>query len=271
MEQWVISTLGVLVKKVLDSTMKMSATQEAQEEQYRFPYHYIDVALPKERDIGLIEYKMNLQFVAEQLSPFEGQRILDVGCGDGRFGYELRGRNIRYEGTDYSERAVAFARAFCPEWTFHAGTLTPLITTHAGVFDQIVLIEVLEHIPPDEVSAVLRQVSQLLKTDGRLIVTVPSTLVNVSAKHYQHFDSRSLRDVLDTTFDVENVVGMNVASRWKPPVRFAEALIRATYPLTKGSRAVSFVRGLIETECRLSQTSPETARCVRLMAVCKNR
>ena len=44
-----------------------------------------------------------------------GQRVLDVGCGPGRHGYELARRGITVHGVDISQRFVDLANASAPE------------------------------------------------------------------------------------------------------------------------------------------------------------
>jgi hypothetical protein len=52
--------------------------QLAQEEEYIFPYHYNDL---QPNDFGNIEYLSVHRTIKGMISPFNGQRVLDVGCG----------------------------------------------------------------------------------------------------------------------------------------------------------------------------------------------
>ena len=96
---------------------KLSNQQAMQENKYAYPYHYI----PKwdgykfSQTINLswgYEYLSYLNFVIEKASQICFKSLLDVGCGDGRFIYELSHRfpNDRLAGLDYSRRAIDFAK-----------------------------------------------------------------------------------------------------------------------------------------------------------------
>lgn len=74
-------------------------------------------------------------------------RVLDVGCGDGRFGRYLRaaGRDVDYVGVDFSAALLAAGNApgrFLRRDLSQAGCLDDL-----GRFDLIVCLSTLQHIP----------------------------------------------------------------------------------------------------------------------------
>lgn len=68
----------------------------------------------------------------------------------------------------------------------------------------VTLIEVLEHIPDDDLSAFVRNVARLLKDNGRLLVSVPTVDVPVNRKHYRHYDLDLLRATLQPHFAIES-------------------------------------------------------------------
>ena len=88
-----------------------------------------------------MEYVSRLRVVKDLLRPFVGQRVLDAGCGDGRFCFEIKDEDVDVTGIDYSERALAFAKAFSPEVEFSVQDLKDIKLE--GQFDTIVLIETL--------------------------------------------------------------------------------------------------------------------------------
>jgi ubiquinone/menaquinone biosynthesis C-methylase UbiE len=187
----------------------MTAEQEVQEVSYDFPYHYLDLRADEYRLILHVEYVSRLQTVKDLLKPFEGQRVLDAGCGDGRFCYDMKNENVEIVGVDFSERALTFARAFSPEVEFFAGDLKALEIP--GEFDAVVFIETLEHILPREIPTAVESLAGMLKPGGKLIVTVPSINIPLIAKHYQHFTQHSLREALVSHFEVLEILGHNKA------------------------------------------------------------
>jgi len=124
-------------------------------------------------------YAKRLRFMKEVLaSEFAGKppgsvRVLDVGCGNGSFlaiplarcGFNVVGVDPHQPSID---RAQRLAEAM-PNARFLASEITKL---EAGVFDVVILSEVLEHVyhPKELLQASLRH----LKREGIVLVTVPN-------------------------------------------------------------------------------------------------
>lgn len=175
-----------------------------QEEQYKFPYHYCDLIgdpLYKLVGVGHRELVRRVKELALQ----HGKRILDVGCGDGRFIYELQNEKCDAVGVDYSERAIGFARAFSPKALFYARRLEDLDIEKK--FDVVVMMETLEHIEPKAIPTVMKNLHGLLKPKGTLIITVPSQNLPIAEKHYQHFSPESLSAAVSQHFATKAIEG----------------------------------------------------------------
>lgn len=111
-----------------------------------------------------------------------GQRVLDVGCGEGRHAITAwLGAPVHVVGLDLAaaDLATASARAdeFAPgvpadgrslAWTRASGLALPFADAS---FDCVICAEVLEHIVPFE--AVLAEIRRVLKPGGVLAVSVP--------------------------------------------------------------------------------------------------
>lgn len=179
--------------------------QRTQEAEFAFPYHYI----PTWQNGGFAQTKYwhwgfrylgGIQVVLDQLATLSFDSLLDIGCGDGRF---IREVAIRYPdrtllGVDYSERAVGLAKALNPGLDYQVTDVTTELCPKN--FDIVTLIEVLEHVPPEHVSAFITGVAGALNAQGRLILTVPHTNKSVNAKHFQHFNSDLLYKILTPYF-----------------------------------------------------------------------
>jgi len=189
---------------------KLDREQQIQEEEYAFPYHYLDL-FPGLEYTNRVWQSLRAQ-IRRLIGPCTGQRILDAGCGDARLCYDMRDENAHLTGVDYSERAVCWARGFNPQAEIIQGDL--LTYRPDQPFDVIVLSEVLEHFRPDLASEVLASLHRCLADGGRLIITVPSTCVPVTAKHYQHFDVDRLQAVLDPHFRIAEAHG-HVRACWR--------------------------------------------------------
>lgn len=189
-----------------------------QEAQYRFPYHYLPriengrFAFHEVLSWGH-EYLSYLTHVADLLAEREWSSALDVGCGDGRLVDTLSRRfpDRKVVGLDYSDRAVSLARVLAPHGEFVAGDVTNPDLLGAQ-FDIMTCVETIEHIEPAFLPDFVAGMRQHLRTDAPLIVTVPSTNAEVSEKHYQHFDPKSLSAALEPSFSVERVYYVNADS-----------------------------------------------------------
>ncbi len=174
-----------------DDTSERLGRQEAQ---YAFPYHHIahfDAAGSAARARVLpwaVEYLVYLKRCADLVAEAQPASVLDVGCGDGRFLGLLEGPFERRAGADMSERAIAFARAFHPDFEFHAGDAADV----PGTFDVVTAIEVLEHVPDEHVPRFLQTLAAKARPGGTVVICVPTTVVPVSAKHFRHYDEERL-------------------------------------------------------------------------------
>lgn len=197
---------------------KLSKNQNVQESEYFIPYHYIP-----ERDAdGFsqtlywswgMRYMAGIELVLSVLKENVFKSVLDVGCGDGRFLREVLNfcPDATCLGIDYSDKAIAFAKAFNPQIDYVCLDITT--TRLDRQFDIITMGEVLEHIPPEQVPLFLKSVANLLTPNGKLILTVPHANKRVQAKHYQHFSSTSLRLAMEPFFTVERVMPFDRMSR----------------------------------------------------------
>jgi len=179
----------------------LSKEQAVQEEEYGFPYHYLNL-LSLMQDV---EYTSYLKIVKKLLQPLKNKALLDFGCGDGRFEYEVKNQGCKAVGIDYSKKALDFARAFNPESDFKGIDIRKFSPKQK--FDCIVSIETLEHIPPKELPGIIIKLSKILKKDGKLVITVPSKNLPLSPKHYQHFNEESIKAYLEKEFSVEKIRG----------------------------------------------------------------
>jgi hypothetical protein len=75
-------------------------------------------------------------------------------------------------------------------------------------------MEVLEHFPPGDIDACLGMAAGHLARYGTFIVTVPHVNVPVQDKHFQHFSSGSLRDLLAPYFDDIRFIPFDGRSRF---------------------------------------------------------
>jgi ubiquinone/menaquinone biosynthesis C-methylase UbiE len=139
-----------------------------------------------------------------------GERVLDLGCGAGRFTAALRDAGADAIGVDVAEGALDRARRNVPGGDFRRsdGSI-PL--GHAEV-DLVWCSEVLEHVP--DTIGLLTEVRRVLRPEGRLLLTVPDhgrlkrTLIafahfdahfDPQGEHLRFYSRRSLTRALRAT------------------------------------------------------------------------
>ncbi len=171
-----------------------------QDKHYEFPYHYIPYfdqhgVGVKTRVLGWgLEYLCYIKHIQELAYSLQPQSVLDVGCGDGRFLGMLGSRVPRRAGVDLSEQAIRFAKAFNPDVVFHVIDVADLEET----FDLVVAIEVLEHIPDEQITNFLNALVNRTREGGHIIISVPTIVKPVLGKHYRHYDLDLLRNQLES-------------------------------------------------------------------------
>jgi SAM-dependent methyltransferase len=102
-----------------------------------------------------------------------GAAVLDVGCAFGH-GTALLARRFRVEGMDPSPAYIARARRRYPWIPFSEGKAEALPYV-SDLFDGVVMLDVLEHLPPASVDQALGEAARVLRPDGILVLSTPNT------------------------------------------------------------------------------------------------
>ncbi|MCS5636922.1 MAG: class I SAM-dependent methyltransferase [Myxococcota bacterium] len=109
-----------------------------------------------------------------QYLPARG-RILDIGCGFGLFSlyFATLGPDRRIVGLDSNGRRVEFARASAAKLglenvAYHVGDAKNVESGEP--FDAIYLLDLIHHLPKEDVRAFLEKLRALLVSDGILVV-----------------------------------------------------------------------------------------------------
>ena len=109
-----------------------------------------------------------------RLQPSE--RVLDVGCGLGTLAATMSEHGAEVVGADVSPVCIESARRRYPAVRYEVvdGMELDRVFTEAS-FDAVTCVQVLEHIPPDDVGSFIAQLAKVLRDGGRLLVDVPVT------------------------------------------------------------------------------------------------
>lgn len=105
------------------------------------------------------------------MKPFEGLRLLDIGCGAGLVSEPLTRMGFTVSGIDLADENIAAAKAHAQEGGLaidYACRAIEDVPEDSG-FDAISLLEVVEHVP--DVPAMLREAAARLRPGGILIAS----------------------------------------------------------------------------------------------------
>ena len=178
------------------------------------------------------QYYRNARPEMLDIIPAEASVLLEVGCGEGAFGGNLKA--MRYEagtpievwGVEIDETAAGKAAAVLDR-VLQGDVTAVLSDLPMGHFDCVVLNDVIEHVPDPE--ALLRSLRPLLKPGGRLVASIPNvryffnvvdlavhgrwdyTEEGILDRTHLRFFTRSsmIRLLEDCGFNVEFAVGIN--------------------------------------------------------------
>jgi SAM-dependent methyltransferase len=120
-----------------------------------------------------------------------GERVLDLGCGAGRFVAALREAGADAVGVELARAALERARRNVPGADLRLLEPDGSVPLGHAEVDLVWCSEVLEHVP--DTVALLTEARRVLKPGGRLLVTVPDhgrvkrTLIAL-ARHEAHYD-----------------------------------------------------------------------------------
>lgn len=116
------------------------------------------------------DFALRLRFLLEHVSA--GQRVLDVGCGEGRFATELlRAAGAEVVGLDISEQALRRARHLNPELDLRLLPGAGPWPVEDSSIDLVWAGEVIEHVA--DTTRWLSEVRRVLRSGGTLLLSTP--------------------------------------------------------------------------------------------------
>lgn len=107
------------------------------------------------------------------LGPLDGRRVLDLGCGKGRFAGILAARGARVVGLDVSAAMLAGADGSSLHRVQGSARRLPFAPAS---FDAAVAVEVFEHLDPAALDATLAEAARVLRPGGILVIVDKNVL-----------------------------------------------------------------------------------------------
>jgi len=150
------------------------------------------------------------ELLLQEIGP--GDRVLDLGCGAGRFVAAAREAGADVVGVDIAEAALERARQVAPGADLRLLGADGSVPLGHGEVDLVWCSEVLEHVP--DTVGLLTEIRRVLRSGGRLLLTVPDhgrlrrTLIALAryeshydplGQHLRFYSRRSLTVALDAT------------------------------------------------------------------------
>jgi SAM-dependent methyltransferase len=161
------------------------------------------------------------RWVLDEISPWLGQRILEVGCGIGTYTAELAVGSRKITAMDMERKFVDEAvrrlgrhpnvRVICgdataPDWS----------APNDEAFDTVILLDVLEHIEDDV--ALLARLGTKLAAGGHLVLKVPAmpslySPMDQAIGHWRRYDKTGLSEVIARAgLEVVDIWSFNAAA-----------------------------------------------------------
>jgi SAM-dependent methyltransferase len=166
-----------------------------------------------------------------------GERVLDLGCGAGRFVAALRDAGADPVGVEVAQAALDRAAANAPGADLRLLGDDGSIPLEHGSVDLVWCSEVLEHVA--DVPHLLLEARRVLRRGGRLLATVPyhgrvKDVLIAIARFDAHFDPLGqhlrffTRASLGRTLDAAGFEGTRIETAGGPPLLRESLVARAT-------------------------------------------
>jgi 2-polyprenyl-3-methyl-5-hydroxy-6-metoxy-1,4-benzoquinol methylase len=166
-------------------------------------------SVPDDRELDDSQREVVLAALETEQRKQVRPRVLDLGCGDGRFTALLASTGAQVSGVDPSRTALERAHAAYPYLDLHTPLADGRVPFDDSAFELVVCIDVLQHVADTQL--LLSEARRVLAPGAHLVVSVPwhgrikNALIALRGfeRHHdplepvlRHYTARSLRSLL---------------------------------------------------------------------------
>ncbi|MRX28353.1 bifunctional 2-polyprenyl-6-hydroxyphenol methylase/3-demethylubiquinol 3-O-methyltransferase UbiG [Kangiella sp. HZ709] len=113
---------------------------------------------------------LRLNFILDHANGLAGKKVLDIGCGGGILTESMAKEDAEVIGIDMGEMPLEVAKLHLLESKlsvdYQKSTAEEFAEKHAGQFDVVTCLEMLEHVPDPE--SIIKACHKLVKPDGHV-------------------------------------------------------------------------------------------------------
>jgi 2-polyprenyl-3-methyl-5-hydroxy-6-metoxy-1,4-benzoquinol methylase len=175
-------------------------------------YERIEPGDPEQR-ILYMRHLVAYRYIYQKIRT--GNRVVDIGCGEGYGPYLLSTRAAEVIGYDVNEKVMISAREkycrFANNLSFktYDGLTIP---EKDGTCDQVTCFQVIEHIANQE--RFLEEIKRILKPQGTVAISTPNRLTfspdgKLHPFHVREFTAEEFRSTLEKYFSVTELFGLH--------------------------------------------------------------
>jgi SAM-dependent methyltransferase len=132
-------------------------------------------------------HRLGMREVFKRLGDLKGKRVLDVGCGRGRWSKEFAGRGAEVLGVDWSREAINRNRQEAAECAFECMSVKELNHFEPASFDIVNSVTVIQHVRRDFHQKIFEDIHKLLATGGTFCM-IESVYNPLLSNKYDHAD-----------------------------------------------------------------------------------
>jgi ubiquinone/menaquinone biosynthesis C-methylase UbiE len=171
--------------------------------------------------------------VRNLIEPYENQRILDIGCGSGKYA-TVMSHTAYPTAIDFSPVAMQAAKQTVreqgkPENAFLIQSRGEVLPFKDGVFDKVTALDFVEHINQQEYHTLLVEIFRVLKPNGMLCIYTPNKtyfvefvykLIFGRPYYPQHFGLKTASELTEPMKQIGyQVVGLSSQPNYLPGLR----------------------------------------------------